>query len=189
MIYAVRILLAYAIGGLAGFALYVALFALPLGGEILFYRGILLALIAAAAVSAAMISGRKWLRVDLATAIGVVLTGLAFNICFLVLFPVTIDRSISVFLLSRLAAEKRLTNQQLQDRFAREYLVEMRQIPRRVEEQRASGNVAVDESGAVQLTPRGTRFVELAKSASGWFHTDPRFVDPDVSARPPLGKE
>lgn len=185
MITAIRILLIYAVGAIAGLALYVALFALPVGGAILFYRGIVLALIAAVALAVALHAGRKWLRVDLATGIGVVLTGLAFNICFLVLFPVTIDRSISVFLLSRLAAEERMTARQLQDRFTGEYVIGMRQIPRRVEEQQASGNVIVDESGAIRLTARGARFVSLAKAASRWFRTDPRFIDPAAAEPSP----
>lgn len=182
---AIRILLGYAIGGIVGFALYVALFALPIGGEILFYRGLLLAAIVAAVLAMALVIGRKPFGVDLATGIGIVLTSLAANVCFLVLFPVTIDRSISVFLLSRIAAEERITTPQLQDRFAREYLGEMGQIPRRVREQALSGNVTVEKSGAIRLTPRGRRFVTLAQAAAGWFHTDPRFTRADATTPVP----
>jgi hypothetical protein len=180
---AIRIVLAYAIGGLIGFALYIATFALPIGGEILFYRGLLLALVTAAAVGGTLIGARSRVRIDLSTGIGIVMTGLAFNVCFLVLFPVTIDRSISVFLLSRIADEQPLTTPALQQRFADEYLGRMDQIPRRVREQALSGNIALDRNGAIRLTDRGRTFLVLAKAASGWFRTDPRFVDSAASSR------
>jgi len=183
-----RILAAYGLGAAVGLAIYIALFALPVGGEILFYRGILLALIAAAIVGGVLVALRRRLKLDSATGIGVVLTGLACNICFLVLFPVTIDRSISVFLLSRIAAEQPLSTAQLQQRFADEYLIGMRQIPRRVREQSLSGNLIVGDDGGIRLSGRGEAFVALAKSASAWFHTDGRFVDPAAAATATAGE-
>jgi hypothetical protein len=178
MIGILRILGTYGLGGIAGLAIYVAMFALPIGGEILFYRGIVLAVLTAAVLGALLALFHVRLGVDTATAVGIVLTGLALNVSFLVLFPVTIDRSISVFLLSRIAAEQPLDAAQLQQRFADEYLGRMEQIPRRVHEQSLSGNIAVAPGGAIRLTPRGEKFVALAKAASVWFHTDRRFVDP-----------
>jgi hypothetical protein len=120
-----------------------------------------------------------------ATIIGAVFTSLALNVCFLVLFPVTIDRSISVFLLARIEAGQPLTAAQLQQGFADEYIVEMQQIPRRVREQAISGNIDVAADGAITLTPRGKRFNALARRASVWFGTDPRFVDAGPTAERP----
>ena len=180
-----RIFAIYGIGGIVGLALYVAMFALPIGGEILFYRGIVLALLTAAVLAAVLALLHQRLGIDAATGVGVVLTGLALNVSFLVLFPVTIDRSISVFLLSRIGAEQPLSAARLQTRFADEYLGRMQQIPRRVHEQSLSGNIAVEPGGAIRLTPRGRAFVALASAASRWFHTDRRFVDPAADRQAP----
>lgn len=172
-----RILLTYVIGGIVGFVLYVASFKLPIGGEILFYRGVLLAVLVAIALATLLAIGHRKLKLDLATAIGVVLTGLAFNVCFLVLFPVTIDRSISVFLLSRIEATTPITTAELKSRFVQEYVEGMDQIPRRVREQELSGNIALDAAGKIRLTDRGREFNRLARLASAWFGTDRRFVE------------
>ena len=174
----VRLLCIYATVVLLGFAIYVASFHLPLGATILFYRGLLLAALTGCLTLAGLFLMSRWMRLDLATALGATFTSVAFNICFLVLFPVTIDRSISVFLLSRIAAQDGMTTDQLTARFADEYLYRMKQIPRRVDEQTKSGNIAVTPDGRITLTPQGRRFVHLAQSASGWFGTDPRFTHP-----------
>ena len=52
----------------------------------------------------------------------------------------------------------------------------MQQIPRRVHEQQISGNIAIEHDGKISLTPQGLRFNHLARIASRWFYTDPRFV-------------
>ena len=179
-----RILGTYAAAGLVGFLLYVASFRLPVGGEILFYRGLVLATLTALALGTVLWLARRRLRVDLATGLGAVLSSMAFNICFLVLFPVTVDRSISVFLLARIEAQQGMTTAQLQDRFASEYLVGMDQIPRRVTEQQLSGNITVDPQGRIALTERGRRFNAFARTAAEWFDTDRRFVGTEPPAKP-----
>ena len=175
----------YAAAALLGFVVYVASFRLPFGGPILFYRGVLLAIIAAVVLLAGLALARPRLNIDVPTIMGATFTSFAFNVCFLVLFPVTIDRSISVFVLSRIAASKGMTTDEITDKFDNDYLHGMNQMQRRVDEQRISGNVSVGRDGRVALTQRGRDFVALSKAASRWFRTDPRFVDPNAVKAPP----
>ncbi|MBD3728900.1 MAG: hypothetical protein IE933_04270 [Sphingomonadales bacterium] len=179
-----KIIAAYAMVGIAGFAIYIASFRVPLGIDILFYRGLALAGLTAVLLAVAIFAARRWIRLDPATAIGAIFTATAFNICFLVLFPVTVDRSISVFLLARIEAEEPITTAQLQDRFTTEYLGQMEQIPRRVREQSQSGNLIEDANGRITLTKRGRAFNRFARLASDWFDTDRRFVTPNAAPAP-----
>jgi hypothetical protein len=144
---------------------------------VLFYRGLLLAVLVTAFTIGVLLAAAGRFNIPLATVIGAALTQLSFNVCFLVLFPVTIDRSISVFLLSRIEQQQQpLTTDDLKAIFQDEYVGSMQQIPRRVYEQQISGNIAVDHEGRIVLTPQGLRFNHLARIASRWFYTDPRFV-------------
>lgn len=168
-----------------GLVLYVLSFRLPLGSEILFYRGLLLAGLVAAALLGLLLQARRWHPLATATVMGAVFTSLALNVCFLVLLPVTVDRSISVFLLARIEFRQPLTAAELEQLFEDEYLGEMQQIPRRVREQAISGNIAVAADGSIRLTGRGRAFNALARRASAWFGTDSRFVDDSAANRAP----
>jgi hypothetical protein len=183
-----RIIGAYALITIVSFIIYILSFGLPIGSSILFYRGLLLAILTALLTLISMVVFRRALMLDLPTIVGATFTSLAFNVCFLVLFPVTFDRSISVFLLSRIGAQQGVTTDQLKQQFASEYLNRMNQIERRVSEQTTSGNIAVGPDGRIVLTPQGRRFVALAQTSSRWFMTDPRFVNPQVATPTAAGK-
>jgi len=174
-------LLAIAYGAtlIAGFLLYVGLIASPLLSSIplLFYRGIAIAFVTLPLLAGVLAITRRWIRaLDLSTIVGAVALSLAFNITFLVVFPVTFDRSITMFLLARIEAQNgRLDAPALERIFVAEYLGSMRQIDRRVEEQSLSGNIVV-QSGRIYLTPQGRRLMSEARRIGGWFGADPRFV-------------
>ncbi len=175
--------LAYAAALLLGFLLYVGLFRSPLlgGVAILFYRGVALAFVGALLLLLGGLLIRSRARIAVATLVGGVALSLAFNLCFLVLFPVTFDRSISMFLLARIEqADGQLDARALEAAFTREYLVDMRQIDRRVTEQTLSGNIEVRQ-GRIHMTPRGKALLSSARTVGGWFGADPRFVSPPLA--------
>ena len=180
----VGIVAIYALADALGLILYLLSFRSPFGSEILFYRGLAMAALVAAALLGVLLLASRWYPLASATVIGAVFTSVALNVCFLVLFPVTVDRSISVFLLSRIEARQPLNAAELEQTFADEYLGEMQQIPRRVREQTLSGNIAVAADGSIRLTQRGRLFNALARGASTWFGTDRRFVSDSAAARP-----
>ncbi|QGP80218.1 hypothetical protein GL174_07850 [Sphingobium sp. CAP-1] len=164
----------------AGFLLYLALIASPLLGAVplLFYRGVLIAFIGALLLGLLLaIAARRIAAIDLSTGVGAVALSLAFNISFLIVFPVTFDRSITMFLLARIERQDgELTPPMLEQVFLREYLGDMHQIDRRVREQTLSGNIVQRGDGRILLTPQGRRLLTSARTIGHWFGADPRFV-------------
>lgn len=164
---------------LFGFAIYVLLFwaGLATSITILFYRGIALALVAALVTLLAAL----WLAAkthDSSLPIAAAALSLSFNICFLVLLPVTVDRSVSVYLLSTIERhqDSGIDAEHLQQSFIDDYVVKMGAIDRRIDEQKRSHNVTVGPEGKVRLTPQGRRFMALSRVVARVFGTDPRFV-------------
>ena len=96
-------------------------------------------------------------------ALGACILSLSLNLSFLVLFPVTVDRSISVFMLAQMAAhpDDAFTAARMRGIFEGVYLGEYRQIERRMGEQAASGNVIPVGDGYV-ITPQGRAFIRLS---------------------------
>lgn len=163
---------------LVGFLVYLALFTSGVGGGIpvLFYRGLVLALAAGLVVGLGMVRLTRG-RGDPTLAIAAAATSIAFNTCFLVLLPVTIDRSISVFLLATIERADGATADELEGAFIDGYVRDMAAIDRRVKEQAISGNIVVGPDGRVRLTTQGRRFMLLSRSVAGTFDTDQRFVE------------
>jgi len=167
-----------AAAALAGFLIYLGLFAIgaAAGVKILFYRGVILALLAAAVVFVAfalLFRGR-----DPALVIASAAVSFSLNVCFLVLLPVTVDRSVTVYLLSTIDRQddRVLNSTALEQAFIKGYVVDMRAIDRRIDEQRRSGNISVGTDGKVRLTGQGRRFMRFSRMVARLFGTDPRFV-------------
>jgi len=174
----VPLILAYPVVIAIGFLVYIALVRSPLLGEIgiLIYRGIALATGSALLMLLAGCLLRTRLRIDPPTLVGAIALSLSFNICFLITFPVTFDRSITMFLLARIEQhDGALDTARLEQLYVREYLGDMRQIDRRVAEQILSGNIRIDQ-GRIHITPQGRRLLAGGRVIGGWFGADPRFV-------------
>ncbi|MGE5562871.1 MAG: hypothetical protein ACM3ZV_06115 [Bacillota bacterium] len=178
-----RHLLLLAVLTALGFAMFVLLFWAGAGASvtILFYRGVILALAAAILTGAAAFwltrgTGESSLPVAAAAL------SLSFNICFLVLLPVTVDRSVSVYLLSTIERRQAagIAPSDLEQAFVDGYVVKMGAVDRRIDEQRRSGNITVGADGKVRLTRQGRRFMDLSRLVARLFGTDSRFV-----AQPP----
>ncbi|CAM8648001.1 MULTISPECIES: hypothetical protein [Sphingobium] len=173
---------------IGGFLLYLALIASPLLGAIplLFYRGVLIAFIGALLLGLLLaIAARRITALDLSTGVGAVALSLAFNISFLIVFPVTFDRSITMFLLARIERQDgQLTPPMLEKLFVREYLGDLHQIDRRMSEQTLSGNIVQHDDGRIALTPQGRRLLSSARRIGSWFAADPRFVTAPQPAPP-----
>ena len=175
----VRQLLLLMLLTLVGFAIFVLLFWAKIGSSltILFYRGVALA------IAAALLTGLVALwparrTGDRLLPISALAVSLSFNICFLVLFPVTVDRSVTVYLLSRLERRQQsgMDAGELQQAFVEDYVVNMGAVERRIDEQRRSGNVIVAPDGKVRLTSQGEHFMAFSRVVEGLFGTDPRYV-------------
>jgi hypothetical protein len=149
--------------------------------SILFYRGLVLIAIAAVfCFVVLLLASRKWPVWDPRDAVSACAFACGVAVCLLIVLPVTIDRSISVFILTRMAAlpDRAFTPAEMRAIFTDVYLGRYGQIERRLEEQEISGNVARDAAG-FRITPQGLVFVRLARFLSPIFETDPRFVSTD----------
>ncbi len=177
-----------------GFVLFCLLLASGIGGStILFYRGLVLA--AVTALVAGTLGATIARRYGIAPlAVAAALSTFCVSACFLVLFPVTIDRSVSVYLLATIDRQgvAGMSKGELEGAFVDGYVREMGAIDRRIIEQRISGNIIEHEQGRVRLTERGRRFIMLSRSAARLLGTDPRFVEghgaatrPTTAASPP----
>lgn len=178
----IRTLTGLALFTLLGLALLILLVRSPLfqSVTILFYRGFLLCFIASVLVAliASLFWRRRWTE-QMPLVIAAAALSFSANISFLIIIPVTIDRSISVFLLAGIETEtaqgRTVTPDKLQSLFVDRYVVGMRQIDRRIDEQSRSGNIVV-ERGEIHLTQRGRDFVGFARMIAKFWDTDPRFV-------------
>lgn len=171
----------FASAAAVGLAILVALFKSGLFAtkiDILFYRGVVLCAVAAVlTVALVWYVGARWKCANFRDAIAAGVLSLGLNLSFLVIAPVTVDRSVSVFILGYMASEpdKPMSVADLRGVFEQRYLGEWRQIQRRMEEQTVSGNVAPTANGYV-LTSRGRSFLATSKVIAWMFDTDPRFV-------------
>ena len=182
----------FTIGILAGILIFLlcSLFGVLSSIHILFFRGLLLIVIAMFAHAFLLGMALSWVRRrGLSSSVGVpyllpiVLVSAALNFGFFVLVPVNLDRSISVFLLAWMEDHHGTlqTKADLQDAFERIYIDLDGALDRRIAEQLASGNIVRRGNGYV-LTQQGSQFVSIARSVGLLFSTDQRFLHPDIIA-------
>jgi hypothetical protein len=174
-----------------GFALLVGLFKAGVLGQIdiVFYRGVALCIVAC--VLTMITVGWLGQRLGVATvrdafAAGCLSFGL--NLSFLVIAPVTVDRSISVFMIATMAAapDRAVTTAEMDQAFRAQYLERMTQIDRRMKEQVTSGAIAL-ENGAYRITEKGLGFMRTARLVAWLFDTDPKLLNqPPVPTAPSL---
>ena len=167
-----------------GAAILVALLATGVlaGMTILFYRALALLAITLPVLALLMVVVARMAPRRLALAprdaVSASIVAASMLVAFFVVGPVTVDRSISVFMLSRFetAPGGAMTEKAARDAFVRTYVDDWRQIARRLEEQETSGNLRRDADGW-RLTPQGQSFMDKARMLSQLFGGDPRFVN------------
>lgn len=150
-------------------------------GEVIFYRGIVqaflifsLQIVLGAIIlndGAAMSHIREpaFRRVF---ALALAALALSFNVTFLVVFPVTFDRSITTYLLEELAHKQSLSAEQMQSLLINDYIIDKKAVLRRMREQEISENVVV-EGSLYSLTPQGERFVWVSRRVRRLFGIAP----------------
>ncbi len=173
-------ILMFAIATAIGFVALVVLFKTGVFAsiDILFYRGFVLCVTVLMLLTVGMIiAGRRTGLCSVRDAIAAGVLSFGLNLAFLIVAPVTVDRSVTVFVAGYMAAHpgQPLSVGELQTAFERRYLGEFAQIQRRMDEQMASGNVA-QQGGGYVLTGQGQRFIETAKFIGWLFDADPQFV-------------
>jgi hypothetical protein len=126
-----------------------------------------------------LLACRKWPVWQVRDAVSACAFAAGIALCLLIVLPVTIDRSISVFVLTQMAArpDGTFTPSNVRRLFIDVYVERYQQVERRLKEQEISGNIASTATG-FRITPQGLAFVRFAVFLSKIFGTDPRFVTP-----------
>lgn len=163
-------------------------------GTILLYAGLrCLAVVGAAMVVAGCLVVSRWRHTSWPQAhgcvIGAGILSTALTLSFFFLVPVTLDRSISTFLLSRLEAADPAVGMTVADLsrvFEDEYLGRHAAIRRRMEEQMAGGTVQAVGGDAFALSPTGQRALRWARAVAGAYGVKDTYVRA-VDAVPAVG--
>lgn len=182
--------LKYIVVGILMTILIIGLFHSPIwAGMILFYRGIVFIAIATVVSIAAIYYALKIpfvakhiaatafpLEAIFSTTIAVA----ALHLCFFTLAPVTFDRSVSTFMLSRMSSgnasqEQQFTKDQIHTILVSEYVDKYDAVGRRLNEQIQSKNI-MQVDGKYQLTPQGEHFLQISKVITSLYAISDRYV-------------
>lgn len=152
--------------------LYMFLFHLPLflAEKVLFYRGLLLLPVAIVLTIGALLIFKQSLKhIRLESIVAGFMVAISLNLMFFVLFPVTFDRSVTMFLLNDLRVNAQITTctglskEYLQNHFINGYVLgESDAIGRRMFEQHELGFVKGNDS-CWSLTDKSKNFLKLSE--------------------------
>lgn len=112
-----------------------------------------------AAIFSAALGGGLWLffsKEDRREVVTVVIA-LAFmaQVSILVLGPVAIDRSLSLYLLHKISEKTSVTEQEFNELISSKYPIELKAGQQRKIEQQKTGNLIITDEGKIQITKRG----------------------------------
>ena len=178
-------LLTYAVLYVVSFFLLVLLIRLPIfsGMHVLMYRGIVLIVISGIIASVLMVLFKKLKGITWLSAKDVVLVFIlccSINMVFFTLIPVTVERSVSVFMLSYMDTfdERTYTEDEISEIFVDKYVTEYGAFEKRFDEQLTTGTIEKNADGSYNITSKGRLIVKLFRLISDVFETDKRLVDP-----------
>lgn len=163
---------------------FIGLFHTSLFGdmEVLMYRGIAFLLIAGVVSAIIMWIVRMfWGFVTIRDVIMMFCIFCCVNMVFLTLVPVTVERSVSVFMLSYMQENKdqTFTEESVGEVFTSKYVEDYGAFEKRFEEQVVTGTIVQNEDGTYSITPKGEFVVEAFRTIAEWFDTDRRLVYPN----------
>lgn len=149
---------------------------------IYFYDGILRLILVCTAICVAIALARKKIRFDWKDVCLCISTLLLLNMLWLSLCIVSLDRSLSVFLLCYMDKyTEGMDREQIDEAFQDVFVEKYGMLERRFDEQIKSGNV-IYENGKYKLTKRGELFVWIFKTIGKAYHVDERFIDPVIES-------
>ena len=163
--------------------LYAALSHLPVLAQLsaVFYYRMNGALLLTVVVAGLLLWGaRKYLKFSVKDAICSLLIAVLLNFAFLSLILVSLDRSISVYLISYMAnhEEQSFTVPELEHIFLSGYVEGSGAMARRMIEQMATGTVVESAPDSYQISPGGKRMVALWQLLAEIYPVDQYFLYP-----------
>ena len=150
--------------------------------DILMYRGAVFVLIAGAIAAVVMGIVRKfWGFVTKRDIILMFTLFCCLNMMFLTLVPVTVERSVSVFMLSYMEenSDQTFTEESVSEVFVEKYVDDYGAFEKRFHEQVETGNIVQNPDGSYSITESGKFVVKVFRVVSDWFGTDQNLVYPN----------
>ena len=150
--------------------------------DVLMYRGI--AFIVLTGLVAAIVMGviRKfWKFVTIRDIIMMFVIFCCVNTVLFTLVPVTVERSVSVFMLSYMDenSDKTFTQEDVGEIFTAKYVNDYGAFEKRFNEQVVTGTIKQNPDGTYSITDRGRFIVWGFRTCAEWFDTDRRLVHPN----------
>ena len=177
-------LLLYAVLYVISFGILILLIRLPLlkGMHVLMYRGIVMIVLAGIISSVLLVLFKKLRKITWLSAKDVVLVFIltcSINMVFFTLIPVTVERSVSVFMLSYMDNySNHYTQDQIAEIFVDKYVNEYGAFEKRFDEQLTTGTIEQNADGTYSITDKGRFIVKMFRLISDMFDTDKRLVEP-----------
>lgn len=149
--------------------IFILFFHTPLfiGQKVLFYRGVELLAVTSIIVCIIMtLINRIWINLYWESLIAAISISISINMCFFLLFPITIDRSISMYLLTTLRDKDidqgriGISEKKLEEYFIEDYVNNKQAVKRRIFEQSII-NMIKEQDGYVKLTNNGKVFMQF----------------------------
>ena len=150
--------------------------------EVLMYRGI--AFIVITGIVAAIVMGivRKfWGFITVRDIIMMFVIFCCVNTTLFVLVPVTVERSVSVFMLSYMEenSDQTFTQDSVGEVFTSKYVNDYGAFEKRFNEQVETGTIKQNPDGSYSITESGKFVVKAFRTVADWFGTDKRLVYPN----------
>lgn len=174
----------YALIFIACTAVFIALFHTGFlsGIKVLMYRGLVFIILTGAIAAVAMgVVRHFWGFVTIRDIIMMFVIFCCVNTVLFVLIPVTVERSVSVFMLSYMDenSDQTFTEESVGDVFTDKYVVEYGAFDKRFDEQLETGTIVQNEDGSYSITDQGRFIVKMFRTVSYLFNTDQRLVYPN----------
>ena len=173
-------ILIYIFGILFGLINFVFFFQLNIPIDILFYKGMFIALLTIVIqffTISYLIKIKKYIINKLHVLIICLSTFLIIFVLHVVVLT-AVDRAISVFFLGHMSnSVKALSKDEIENFFVKKYVIEYGAIERRIEEQIKSGNLE-EKNNKYSLTERGIFTHRILLNLSKLFNIDAKFIDP-----------
>ena len=180
----ILLILIYAVIYLVCSAMFVGLFHTGLlkNVNVLMYRG--LAFIILTGIIAATVMGvirRFWKFVTIRDIIMMFVIFCCVNTLIFTLVPVTVERSVSVFMLSYMDenSDKTFTQDSVGKVFTAKYVNDYSAFEKRFNEQVVTGTIKQNPDGTYSITNKGRFIVWGFRTCAEWFDTDRRLVYPN----------
>jgi len=154
-----------------------------LGGmDVLMYRGLVFIIITGILSGCAMAAVKKFW--DFVTVRDIIMMFVIFccvNTVLFTMIPVTVERSVSVFMLSYMEEndDQNFTQEDIGEVFTTKYVNEYGAFEKRFNEQLVTGSIVDNGDGTYSITDRGRFIVSMFRTVAEWFDTDRRLVYPN----------